>query len=61
MKLKFNENRYLPTLGVHVQAGDEVDVPDDPFAPSETRAAIVSPKKSNKSEGVVNSDGDSAQ
>jgi hypothetical protein len=61
MKVKYDEDRYLPALGLLVKAGEEIEVPDDPFGTPEPVTAVASPKKATKTESVVSTDGDSPQ
>ncbi|QQE80931.1 hypothetical protein [Alicyclobacillus sp. SO9] len=51
MKFKYNGElpTTLPTLGVDVEPGDEVELPDDFFNP--LFEAVKKPKKSEKEEG----------
>lgn len=65
MKIKVEDERYFPTLGILAQPGDEVDVPDSAFdreapvvaAPSNVKSTSA---KAAQNETVVN-DGSAAQ
>lgn len=50
MKIKVEDERVFPTLGIVAQAGDEVDVPDD--------APVVESKKAKKAVDVKEGDDD---
>ena len=50
MKIKIEDERVFPTLGIIAQAGDEVDVPED--------APTVESKKAKKAAEVKEGDDD---
>lgn len=52
MKIKVEDERYFPTLGVVAKPGDEVDVPVEAF-PAKT-VVDSKPSKTAKDETVVN-------
>jgi hypothetical protein len=59
MKIKVDDDRYFPTLGVWGNAGDEIEVPEEAF-PSK---GVVDSKllKTAKNESVVTDDGSTPQ
>jgi hypothetical protein len=53
MKIQVTDYRVFPTLGILAEPGDEVEVPDDAFAP----VVVTSTKKSAPAAKEVNDDG----